>query len=35
MLPVKPVEIQALWYNALGVMQTLAESYGYSSDRIG
>jgi predicted glycogen debranching enzyme len=30
----KPVEIQALWYNALRVMQTLAESYGYSSDRI-
>jgi glycogen debranching enzyme len=30
----KPVEIQALWYNALRVMQTLAESYCYSSDRI-
>jgi predicted glycogen debranching enzyme len=30
----KPIEIQALWYNALRVMQTLAESYGYSSDHI-
>jgi predicted glycogen debranching enzyme len=30
----KPVEIQALWYNALRIMQKLAESFGYSSDRI-
>jgi len=30
----KPVEIQALWYNALRVMEDLAEKYGYDSDRI-
>jgi predicted glycogen debranching enzyme len=30
----KPVEIQALWYNALRIMEMLAESYSYSSDRI-
>jgi predicted glycogen debranching enzyme len=28
----KPVEIQALWYNALRVMKHLAEKYGYDSD---
>ncbi len=29
----KPVEIQALWYNALRIMEDLAEAYGYDSDR--
>ena len=28
----KPVEIQALWYNALRVMEGLAERFGYDSD---
>ena len=30
----KPVEIQALWHNAVRVMEGLAEKYGYDSDRI-
>jgi predicted glycogen debranching enzyme len=30
----KPVEIQALWYNALRVMEDLAEKYGYDSHRV-
>lgn len=30
----KPVEIQALWYNALCVMKGMAEKYGYDSDRV-
>jgi predicted glycogen debranching enzyme len=30
----KPVEIQALWYNALRVMEDLARKYGYDSDRV-
>ena len=29
----KPVEIQALWYNALRIMQDLAEKFGLESDR--
>jgi len=29
----KPVEIQALWYNALRVMEDLAGKYGHDSDR--
>ena len=29
----KPVEIQALWYNALGTMQEFAEKFGRESDR--
>lgn len=29
----KPVEIQALWYNALRTMAHLAHTYGYGSDR--
>jgi predicted glycogen debranching enzyme len=29
----KPVEIQALWFNALRVMEGLAETFGYDSDR--
>lgn len=29
----KPVEIQALWHNALRVMEGLAEKYGYDADR--
>ena len=28
----KPVEIQALWYNALRVMEDLARRYGYAAD---
>jgi predicted glycogen debranching enzyme len=28
----KPVEIQALWYNALRAMQDLARRYGYAAD---
>ncbi len=28
----KPVEIQALWHNALRVMERLAEKYGYDAD---
>jgi predicted glycogen debranching enzyme len=28
----KPVEIQALWYNALRVMEELARRYGYAAD---
>jgi predicted glycogen debranching enzyme len=28
----KPVEIQALWFNALRVMEGLAETFGYDSD---
>jgi predicted glycogen debranching enzyme len=28
----KPVEIQALWYNALRVMQVLARRFGYATD---
>jgi predicted glycogen debranching enzyme len=30
----KPVEIQALWYNALRVMEALAEKYEYDSDSV-
>jgi predicted glycogen debranching enzyme len=30
----KPVEIQALWYNALRVMEDLAERFGKSADRL-
>ena len=29
----KPVEIQALWYNALRVMEDLARTFGYDTDR--
>jgi predicted glycogen debranching enzyme len=29
----KPVEIQALWYNALRVMEDLARKFGHDSDR--
>jgi glycogen debranching enzyme len=28
----KPVEIQALWYNALRIMEDLARRYGYAAD---
>ena len=31
----KPVEIQALWYNAIRVMEALALRYGYDADRDG
>jgi predicted glycogen debranching enzyme len=30
----KPVEIQALWYNALRVMEHFAEMFGYDSERL-
>jgi len=30
----KPVEIQALWYNALRIMEQLAKTYGHHTDRL-